>query len=270
MKRFFQFLVSATFWKNVAFILITSLILVFLVNLWLKQYTRHEQKVKLPNFVDLQLDEALKIANENNFELIVTDSVHIVGKHGSLILNQNPESDFEVKEGRKVYVTVTKHAADMVDIQSLPVLYGKNFDRKKRELMIGHEINSVVVGAVYDIGPEGHIMKVIFENDTIINRRKRVRNLEIPRGGTLKFILSKQSGGRVEIPDLVCQTYDAAKFLLSGYNLRAGEATADASVESFSDAYVYKQEPAYNPGERVTMGTAFTLYLTQEAPVGCE
>ncbi len=270
MKNLFQFLISKTFWKHVAFMAVLSLILIFLINIWLKQYTRHGQKVQLPNFVDLQLTDARRVAQENNFQLIVTDSVHIVGKHGSIILNQNPEAAFEVKEGRKVYVTVTKHAAEMVDIKSLPVLYGKNYERKKRELAIGHEIKSVVVGSVYDIGPEGHIMQVIFENDTIITRKKRVRNLEIPRGGTLKFILSKQSGGRVEIPDLVCQSYQAAKFLLSGYKLRAGEANADATVEDFDEAYVYKQLPAFNEGERVPMGTEFILFLTQDMPAECD
>lgn len=270
MKNIIQFLISKTFWKNVAIILLVALLLVFLTNLWLKQYTLHGQKLKLPNFVDMQWSDAQKIANENKFELVVIDSIHIVGKHGSIVLNQNPESGFHVKEGRKVYVTVTKHNADMVDIKVLPVLYGKNYDRKKRELEIGYQINSTVVGSKYDIGPEGHIMMVMYDRDTIITKRKRVKNLEIPRGGTLKFVLSKKSGGLVEIPDLVCQSFDAAKFLLSGYKLKTGEAQADATVENFADAIVYKQEPAYSPGKKVSMGSTFTLYLTQDPPTDCE
>ena len=270
MKKFFQFLISKTFWMNLALMAVIGLILLFLVNLWLKQYTHHSQKLELPNFVEMQWKEAQRIAAENKFELVVIDSVHIVGKHGSIVLNQNPEAGFQVKEGRKIYVTVTKHEADMVSIKSLPVLYGKNYKRKKKELSIGHEINSVIVGSVYDIGPEGHIMKVIHDNDTIITRRKRVQNREIPRGGTLKFIVSKQSGGLVEIPDLVCQSYDAAKFLLSGYKLKAGESNADATVEDFATAIVYKQVPEYTEGAKIQMGTSFTLYLTQDPPESCQ
>ena len=270
MKQIIQFIISKVFWKNVLFIFLTTLLLVFLVNLWLKQYTLHGQKIELPNFVELNIHEAKKIAAENNFEIVITDSVHIVGKHGSVILNQNPESGFFAKEGRKVYVTTTKHNPEMVNIKALPVLYGKNYDRKKKELSIGHQINSTVVGSVYDIGPENHIMMVIYETDTIITRKKRIRNLEIPRGGTLKFVLSKRSGGRVQIPDLVCQTYDAAKFLLNGYKLNAGDANADATVENFSEAYVYKQIPEFSPGKKIAMGTSFTLYLTQELPASCE
>ena len=270
MKHFFQFLISKTFWKHLALIMVVSLVLVFLVNLWLKQYTHHGQKLELPNFIELKLADATQLASENKFELIVIDSVHIVGKHGSLILNQNPEAGFHAKEGRKVYVTITKHNADMVNLNVLPELYGNNFERKKKELSVGFQINSIVVGSVYDIGPEGHIMKVIYGNDTIITRNKKVRNLEIPRGGTLKFILSKQSGGSIEIPDLICQTYDAAKFLLNGYKLRAGQANADANVDDYDEAYVYKQSPAYSRGARVPMGTEFTLFLTQDLPSNCE
>lgn len=269
MKRFFQFLISKTFWINIAIMALVSLLLVIAVNTWLKQYTRHGQKLELPNFVEMDLDEARQLAAENNFELLVKDSVHIIGKPGSQVLSQNPESGFEVKEGRKVYVTVTKHSADMVDINALPVLYGKNYERKKRELQIGHQIETKVVGKKYDIGPEGHIMMVIYGSDTIITKNKRVRNLEIPRGGTLNFVLSKQSGGQIEIPDLVCQSYEAAKFLLTGYKLKVGPANADATVDNFSQAYVYKQEPAYSPGKKVAMGTSFTLYLTQDEPAGC-
>ena len=246
------------------------MLLLFIVNLWLKQYTLHGQKIELPNFVDLNFEEAKKLASENKFDLVITDSVHIVGKHGSVILNQNPESGFYAKEGRKVYVTTTKHNPDMVSIKALPVLYGKNYDRKKKELAIGHQINASVVGSMYDIGPENHIMMVIYDGDTIITRKNRVRNLEIPRGGTLQFVLSKRSGGMVQIPDLVCQTYDAAKFLLNGYKLSAGDANADATVENFSEAFVYKQEPAFTPGKKIAMGSSFILYLTQDLPVECE
>ena len=270
MKKIFQFLISKTFWKHIGLMAAVAILVIFLVNVWLKQYTHHSQKLELPDFVEMTLNEAQRYASENKFELIVLDSVHIVGKHGSIVLNQNPEPGFHVKEGRKIYVTVTKHNADMISIKSLPVLYGKNYERKKRELAIGHEINSTIVGSMYDVGPEGHIMMVIFENDTIITRRKRVKNLEIPRGGSLKFVISKQSGGLVDIPDLVCQSYDAAKFLLSGYRLKAGETNADATVEDFSAAVVYKQDPAFSPGAKVSMGTAFTLFLTQEPPSNCE
>ncbi len=269
MKNFIQFIKSKSFWKNILYIILVGLLLLFLVNLWLKQYTHHGQKLELPSFIDLSISEAQQLATENKFELIVVDSVHIVGKHGSLVLNQNPETGFYAKEGRKVYVTVTKHNPELVSIKSLPVLYGKNYDRKKRELLIGHKINSKVVGSMYDIGPEGHIMMVIYDNDTIITRKKRVQNLDIPKGGSLKFILSKRSGGFVEIPDLTCQTYDAAKFLLNSFKLNAGKANADATVEDFSEAYVTKQIPEYVSGEKVRIGTEFTLFLTQDLPPDC-
>lgn len=269
MKKFFQFLVSKTFWTQIGLMILVSVLLIFLLNLWLKQYTSHGQKLSLPDFVDKQLVDAERLASENNFNLVVEDSIYIVGKHGSIILNQNPQPGFNAKAGRKVYVTVTKHNADMIDISSLPVLYGENYERKKKELSVGYELNSKVVGSIYDIGPEGHIMMVIFENDTIIQRRKRVRNLEIPKGATLKFVLSKTTGGRIEIPNLICQTYDAAKFLLNGYKLKAGEANADATVEDYAEAYVYRQEPAYESGKKVEMGTAFTLYLTSDKPESC-
>lgn len=217
----------------------------------------------------MTMDQAIEVAKEGNFHLVITDSIHIVGKHGSIILSQNPPPAHRVKENRTVYVTVTKHIPDMVDISDLPNLYGENYDRKIKELKIGYELESTIVGSIYDKGPERHIMQVIFNGDTIINKTQRERNIMIPRGSELQFVVSKSTGGRVSLPDLRCQTYDAAKFLLSSYSLTLGESEADATVEDFGSAYVYRQEPAYEPGKNVTMGSTIVLYLTQDRPSDC-
>jgi hypothetical protein len=158
----------------------------------------------------------------------------------------------------------------MVDIKTLPVLYGKNFERKKKQLKIGYELESQMVAQQYDPGPVGHIMKVIYQGDTIITKRKREKNLLIPKGGTLQFILSKKSGGNVPVPDLKCMTYGAAKFLLASLRLEAGAASADASVDDFETAYIIRQEPEYDIDKKVVMGTVFNLYLSQEKPDNCD
>ena len=270
MKKILSFLLSRTFWTHLGLVLLTSLVLLFFVHTWLKQYTHHGQQLSLPDFKELSITEARQLAAENHFELVITDSVHIVSKTGSIILSQNPKPKHQVKEGRKVYVTVSKHAPDLINIEDLPTMYGENYERKARELKVGYALNSDVVGEIYDKGPPGHIMKVIFNQDTVVSRRKRKRQVQIPKGSTLQFIVSKETGGQVSLPDLVCQPFEAAKFLLSSYTLVLDEANADATVEDYESAYVYRQEPVFEEGKTIKMGQGIKLFLTQDLPSSCQ
>ncbi len=269
MKKIWAFIRSKVLWLNILFMGILTVVLLIVLSFWLDAYTSHGERNELPDFVGRSMEQAEEIARENNYELIVTDSVFLVGKPGNRILNQNPEPGSYVKSNRKVYLTITKNQADLIDFNNISTLYGENYERKKRELADGYEIKSKVVGQMYDAGPAGHIMKVIFEGDTIVTRTYRAKDVKIPKGGTLEFIISKNSGGLVSIPNLTCMTYAEAKFLLNSYKLNVGSAEADGDVEQFNEAYVYKQEPQFSLNKKVEMGTSFTLYIQNEKPKFC-
>ena len=66
----------------------------------------------------------------------MNDSVHIVGRQGGMIINQNPKSGSLVKENRKIYVTVTKYNPDKLTLKDLPVLYGADFEQKRKEQVL--------------------------------------------------------------------------------------------------------------------------------------
>ena len=134
---------------------------------------------------------------------------------------------------------------------------------------MGYKIESKIVGEKYDPGPPGHILEVIYKGDTIVTRRNRVKDLSIPKGEALGYIISKNTGGRVEVPNLVCETYATAKFILSSYKLKLGGADADGTVTDFDNAYVWRQEPAYAADKRVAMNSEIKIFLTQAKPPQC-
>ena len=53
--------------------------------LWLRFYTNHGQELEMPDYIGVQLDEASKNAEDKTFQIVVTDSVHIVGTAGGEI-----------------------------------------------------------------------------------------------------------------------------------------------------------------------------------------
>jgi len=250
-------------------VLLIVLILLFVgILFWLKVYTNHGQKLELPDFVGMEYDDAADIGANKTFELIVVDSIHIVGRNGGEIVAQNPDAFAKVKEDRKVYVTVTKYNADVMKTGSLGVMYGQDYKSKKAEL--SHlDINSEIRGYNYDSGEPDHILEVWYEGRPIITGSGRKEDVEIKKGGTLQFVLSRKQGGLVGIPELRCKSYGAAKFIIESSNLKLGEVIDQGPISDRNNASIVDQSPAFTPGQTINMGETISLTLAQVKPNDC-
>ena len=256
------------FYKNLAMILLFWVIVLLGIFYWLKSYTNHGQQLTLPDYIGDNIVEARKDAEEKSFEIVINDSIHIVGAEGGKILDQNPEGSMKVKENRKIYVTISKYNADLVPVSRFPILYGKNYDRKSRELKNAFELESKILDYKYDPGPPDHILAVIYKGDTIVSDTKRKIDTKIPKGSTLGFILSNQAGGELSVPDLTCKTYEEARFYLDAIGLYISAEFMNADVVDKNSAYIFKQEPSVNGGT-IGRGEGIQIYLTQKRPSNC-
>ena len=243
LPRIIKIFLSKKIWVNVVFIAAFLIVCFLAVSIWMKMYSKHGQKIELNDFQGMNMEDATQLAGENDFQIVVTDSVHIIGKEGGEILNQNPKMGAKVKKGRKIYVSTSKYNADEVTLSDLPSLYGKNFERKQKELKIGYKIDAEIAGYTYDPGPENYIMTVIYEGDTIRSRSVNKTNTRIEKGGKLEFILSEKSGGKVPVPDLRCKTFLEARFILSVYKLEIGDVQERFDVVDKESSFIWKQDP---------------------------
>lgn len=268
LKSFFQLLLNPRFWLNLVFVGLFFAMCGVLTFAWLKSYTRHDQKLELPDYTGWNLGEALNDATEKSFRISTLDSVHIVGKPGNEILQQNPLPGSMVKENRTIYVTVTKSNADKISMGRLPVLYGKNYERKKRELYQSFEIECKITGRRFDPGEPGHILAVIYNGITVSDRKGRKEDVLIEKGTTLNFIISDRKGGELEIPDLICKTFAEARFIIENSGLTLGEVLTVGDVEIADSAYVTGQVP--DPAEGLMrMGDEIKLSLAAKRPIDC-
>lgn len=254
--------------KNLILILLFLIVVFVAIKIGLRWYTHHGEKLTLPNFTSQPFAQAEKIADDQSFQLIVTDSIFRVNQAGGIILAQNPIEKSEVKRGRKIYVTITKYTPEMVKVSQIPELYGKDYERKKRELENAFDIQSEITGYDYDQGASNQILKVLYNNEEIINSEFRKDDVEIEKGGTLQFILSKNIGGAITMPDLICKTYDEAAFYVENLNLYIGEVTKDGLLEDEQGAFIYDQEP--QAGDNIVTGDTIHLYLSSTKPFNCE
>ncbi|HMO39042.1 MAG TPA: PASTA domain-containing protein [Saprospiraceae bacterium] len=263
-RNVWAFLSSRIFLRN--FIAWAAMIvaLLFVANLLLRLYTRHNESVQVGNYIGMTLLEAERRAKDRSFRVVITDSIYIVDKAPNMVLDQDPKPLSRVKQRRRIYLTVTKSTPDMV---TLPELIGSysyaQYTRKLAQL----NLRFVVRERQFDSKLEENTILHFYHNDRKITDADLRNGVRVPMGSTLEFVVTERSSGFVEIPDLVCRTYSAAQFLISANNLSVGNVYGD--VEDRSSAYIWKQEPAYEPGQNIRMGEQISIYLTQERPAGC-
>jgi beta-lactam-binding protein with PASTA domain len=265
-KELIKFIFSKAFLKHFSLIVVFYTAIVIILLLWLKLYTNHGQKLTLPDYNGMHIEKAIIDAENHHFKIIIDDSTHIVGKPGGLIISQNPKPGSKVKENRKIYVNVTKYNPDKIKVADLPSLYGRNFKTKERELSI-LKIKSKIIGYEYDKGEPNYILKVLYKGEPIVTKEGKKNNVEIDKGATLEFILSRKSGGMIDLPNFRCMTAEQAIFLIESRNLKLGALRKNGQNINSPEGFVLRQTPA--PTDQIPMGSNIDLELSDELPDDC-
>lgn len=268
-ERIKDFLKSKYFLTQLGLMIGAVLGFFLLISLFLRWFTHHGEALPLPDYIGKFIEEARTDAERHNFKLEVIDSVYVVGKNGGIILSQSPRGETKVKRKRTIYVTVTKGQADEIPSGRLPVLYGKSYERKSRELKNGFEIYTTIAGYAFDPGPENYILAVIYNGDTIVSATERRTDVMIEKGATLSCILSKSSGGELNIPNLVCKPFSEAIFLARSLNIKLLDESLDGELDDRYSAYIHRQEPSFDPGNKITMGDTIMVFLRKSRPDFC-
>lgn len=261
---------SEKVWVRQLFYLgILILIFLFLVMWALRLYTRHGQKIELADLKGMTLEEATDVTDRHDFELVISDSIFVVGKNGGIILDQNPKPGSFVKEDRKIYITVTKHSADKILVKNLPTLYGNAYEQKKKELEY-RNIKSNIKSYQYDFGEPNHILEVWYKGQLIISKDVKKDDVEIEKGGVLEFVLSEKEGGEIPIPDLRCMTLAEATFLLESSKLMLGEVIRQGNSNFPDDRwYILDQEPVYDGISVIERGQTIMVTIVPVLPANC-
>ncbi len=215
------------------------------------------------------MTQVIENAKSKGYTIIVSDSLFVKGKPGGIILSQIPVAGSKVKSGRSIYVTISKYKSESFLSEALPLLYGKKLEFKNSELYNNFELVSKIRGTKYDPGPENHILEVYYKGDLIVSPSLRKTDVSIFKGDTLEFILSKRSGGEVPVPDLLCKTLAAARFLLSSSYLEMGTIEEEGIISDPENAFILSQSPMPDGILKLPVGSSVSLKIAQERPDRC-
>ncbi len=121
---FIKFLVSKTFLKNLIAAAILLALLIFGLNIYLKNYTHHNEYHLVPDLTNKTYQEAKEILQKRKMNIVIIDTVPYNPAFKKFaIVDQNPHKNDQVKVGRKIYVKLNSNAFPKV---SFPPIIGKS------------------------------------------------------------------------------------------------------------------------------------------------
>lgn len=260
------FFSSSYFLRNAGAMLGILILFLFLTRWGLNVYTHHGETQEVEKFEGKTLTTAYRLAKDRGLRLEIMDSVYIRGRQPNMVIEQTPKVGAEVKSNRTIYLVVTKSTPPNVQ---LPDLVGSDdynqYTRKLEELGVDYKIRE----RVFDRKLEENTILYLFYNDKKIEGRDLQKGINIPKGSTVEFVVTRRFTGSVPIPSLVCKRYREAVFLLDGNNLAVGNVTTNLPRGAWDEAFVSAQNPGYEVGLNVSTGTQINLTLSPNRPAGC-
>ena len=214
--------------------------------------TRHGKTVQTPDFTNLTLAEARRVADEGHVGIKVVDSVFVRRLSGGVVYRQQPKAGAIVKKGRSIFLTINSVVPRKV---VMPNLYGYSVTEARAELQ-NRGLNLGRLNYVRDIATN-NVLGQYCEGQEV-----KAGDLVVS-GSTidLKLGLDKDES-QTQVPRLIGMKYVSAVDALHDRFLNVGRVRFDAEVRTYADsvnAVVYRQDAA---GENKTLGTPVNLYLT--------
>lgn len=116
---FWSYMKTGDFWKQLLLVLVSAFLLVFLVMVSLRLFTRHGEEIKVADIRGLRLEELRPYTEEYGFRFVVRDSVYDMDKEAGLVLAQSPLPGSLVKRNRTFYLTVSAALPPSVQMPNL-------------------------------------------------------------------------------------------------------------------------------------------------------
>ena len=244
-------------------IILASLVgLVLIVGLYigLKSGTRHGETIKVPNLLGMDVDDARAMAEAEELQIVVRDSIFDVDLPGGAIVDQLPRTstvrDVTVKPGRKIYVTINAYSRRMVEI---PYVAKQTLRQALNQIeRSGLTVKELIYEA--DMTSTDYVLAQFVSGREITPTTSR--RCEVGTGVTLR-VSYRRDEQQVYAPRLVGLSLQQARKRLWDSGLNVGKVVYDDSVEDLiarRKARVYKQ--SVKLGASLKRGSEVTLYLS--------
>jgi len=237
-----------------------TLIAVVLVSLLVLSYialavgTRHGMRRTVPDFTGLGLKDAQYYAEQRGLKLIINDSLYVPAYPGGMVLEQLPKGGVDVKEGRKIYITINSFAQKKLP---MPYVAGRSLRQAKNMLeSAGFGIEKLEY--VEDIATN-YVLAQYLGGVEITEQS----NIKIEKGtGVVLRVGVSPDQNVTTVPRLIGRKLFDAKGRLWEQGLNVGQVTYDEGITLLNedDARVCRQSVIQS--SQLPLGSTVSIHLT--------
>ena len=252
MSKFGSYLKTKSFRYNLLGAIGTVIAIVLIAFFSLGFYTRHGEGIPVPVVTGMSVDRAIETLKDQGFDYQI-DSIYVADKEPGTIVEQDPDAGTNVKVNRIIYLTMVTRLSPPV---SLPDLTDQNYIEAVATLQnYGLKVGDTTTKP--DIA--NHVLEVHFGGQVIKPGTK------LPKVSKVDLVLGNgQGASEVDIPDLVNQDLDAARFAIKGAGLTVGTIEYQGSISDSTNLTVVAQFPAKTDSvTKVSLGTRINLTVAQ-------
>ena len=231
-----------TFWTAAGLILFFLLVNYILLPI----YVNHGSRLSVPRVVGLTFDEANELLTRASLQAVQAETRPDPTHPAGTVVFQNPLPGSVVKEGRRIYLTVSGGEL----LVPVPLLRGKSL----RDARFALERNGLKIGAItYDFSET-------FPENTIIDQ-STMADAKVTKGKYIAVTVSKGKGDQeVLIPNVIGKSLTEAEKILKGVGLKIGIVTAQPSFDLLPNTVVDQFPRA---GETGKAGQEIDLFIVK-------
>lgn len=244
---------------NLVLIAVVLVLLLVLSYIALAVGTRHGMRRTVPDFTGLGLKDAQYYAEQRGLKLIINDSLYVPAYPGGMVLEQLPKGGVDVKEGRKIYITINSFAQKKLP---MPYVAGRSL-RQAKNMLEGAGFGIEKLEYVEDIATNYVLAQYL--GGVEITAESNIK-IEKGTGVVLKVGVSPDQN-MTTVPRLIGRKLFDAKGKLWEQGLNVGDVTYDEGITLLNedDARVCRQ--SIMQSSQMPLGSAVSIHLTLDKEV---
>lgn len=235
---------------NLLLMVLVSIIIIALVFLGIRIYSRHGKEYVMPELIGSSIDDVSQ-TDSIGLRYVVIDSVYQDGDAGGTILQQDPKAGTMIKAGRKVYLTITSYSHE--------------------DLLMPHTspTATIAISTLEKMGLLGSLSFVENADEANSVLRLTYNGYDIHEGEKLEpgtridVTIACRPGERKILPQVVGKSAADARRELHRNMFNIGKEHYKHGVDH-NNAYVLRTEPAYNGINQYTLGTAVEIWYGEQ------
>jgi serine/threonine-protein kinase len=231
----------------IVLIFILTMFFVFLVfdGIIMPSIVHNKSLVKVPDLTGKALDVGIREVVNKSLNYKVVQEIYSEEFPSQTIVKQVPSPNLSVKEGRTIYITLSK-GKEMVTV---PNLVGLPIGKVRVELMkIGLELGEI------DYDNSEFIAK-----DTIMAQNIR-GGQKVPYGSSVNIVISLGSDAQISVPSFIGLRYDEVLDIITNSGFILGEITYQQS-ETFTPNTIIGQTP--EAGEIANKSSVINIIISK-------